>query len=119
MNDLISRQAAIDVLEERLHANGYSNVALVSELHRSIGYLMQLPSAQQEIVRCSECIYADGYDHCKLVEWWNVSDDFCSRGEKREDDIHTEHSRSSEDDWDYLMHNAREKLHEQLKIKEE
>ena len=48
MNDLISRQAAINVLEERLQANGYSNVALVSELNRSIGYLMQLPSVQPE-----------------------------------------------------------------------
>lgn len=46
MNELIRRQDAIDVLEERLWANGYSNVALVSELNRSIGYLMQLPSAQ-------------------------------------------------------------------------
>ena len=46
MDDLISRQAAIDVLEERLRANGYSNVALVSELNRSIGYLMRLPSAE-------------------------------------------------------------------------
>lgn len=48
MDELISRQAAIDVLEERLQANGYSNVALVSELNRSIGYLMQLPPAQPE-----------------------------------------------------------------------
>ena len=48
MADLIDRQQAIDVLEERLQANGYSNVALVSELNRSIGYLMQLPSAQPE-----------------------------------------------------------------------
>lgn len=55
MSDLIDRQAAIDVLEERLQANGYSNVALVSELNRSIGYLMQLPSVQPEIVRCKDC----------------------------------------------------------------
>ena len=48
MADLIDRQQAIDVLEERLQANGYSNVALVSELNRSIGYLMQLPSVQPE-----------------------------------------------------------------------
>ena len=48
MNDLISRRAAIDELEERIHANGYSNVALVSELNRSIGYIMRLPSAQPE-----------------------------------------------------------------------
>ena len=48
MDDLISRQAAIDVLEERLQANGHSNVALVSELNRSIRCLMQLSSAQHE-----------------------------------------------------------------------
>ena len=50
MDDLISRQAAIDALEERLQANGYSNVALVSELNRIIGYLMRLPSAQPDII---------------------------------------------------------------------
>ena len=49
MGDCISRQAAIDELEERLRANGYTNVALVSELNRCIGYIMQLPSAQPEI----------------------------------------------------------------------
>ena len=48
MSDLISRQAAIDALEGRLQANGYSNVALVSELNRIIGYLMRLPSAQRK-----------------------------------------------------------------------
>jgi transcriptional regulator with XRE-family HTH domain len=53
--DCIERQAAIDVLEERLQANGYSNVALVSEFNRSIGYLMRLPSAQPEIIRCNDC----------------------------------------------------------------
>lgn len=45
-DDVISRQAAIDVLVERRRANGYSNVALVSEFNRSIGYLMRLPSSQ-------------------------------------------------------------------------
>lgn len=59
MSDLISRQAAINVLEERLQANGYSNVALVSELNRSIGYLMQLPSAQPEHGRWIEDYYYD------------------------------------------------------------
>lgn len=49
IKDCISRQAAIDELEERLRANGYTNVALVSELNRCIGYIMQLPSAQPEI----------------------------------------------------------------------
>ena len=56
--DTISRQDAIDVLEERLQANGHSNVALVSELNRCIGYLMQLPSAQSEL---EDKIRAIGY----------------------------------------------------------
>ena len=46
-DDTISRKAAIGVLEERLKTNGYSNTALVSELNRSIGYLMRLPSAER------------------------------------------------------------------------
>ena len=60
-DDLISRQAAINVLEERLQANGYSNVALVSELNRSIGYLMRLPSAQPN-----------------TCEYWDDESDFCA-----------------------------------------
>jgi len=49
ITDSISRTAVIDELEERLRANGYSNVRLVSELNRCIGYIMRLPSAQQWI----------------------------------------------------------------------
>ena len=60
---LISLNAVIDELEERIRANGYSNVALVSELNRSIGYIMRLPSAQKKghwidegtNYSCSEC----------------------------------------------------------------
>lgn len=70
IDDLISRQAAIDELIERIRANGYTNAALVSELKRSIGYLMLLPSAEPKrkhgywngkpicgyaTVRCSVC----------------------------------------------------------------
>ena len=61
--DCISRQAALDVLEERLQANGYSNVALVSEFNRSIGYLRRLSSAQpeQRWIPCKERMpYIDG-----------------------------------------------------------
>jgi hypothetical protein len=63
-NDLISRQAAIDVLEERLKANGYSNATLVSELNRCIGYLMRLPSADVQPRETAEWVYGekDGAD---------------------------------------------------------
>lgn len=64
--DLISRQAAINVLEERLQANGYSNAALVSELNRSIGYLKRLPSAERREVQSSEC------------EYWDDESNFCT-----------------------------------------
>lgn len=47
-DDLISRQAAIDELEERVYANRCST-AVVSELNRSIGYILHLPSAQRWI----------------------------------------------------------------------
>lgn len=45
-NDCISRQATIDEIEERKNANGYRNVAVISELNRLEGYIMRLPSAQ-------------------------------------------------------------------------
>ena len=48
MSDLIDRQAAIDEIEERKNANGYCNVAVISELNRLEGYIMQLPSAEPE-----------------------------------------------------------------------
>lgn len=88
--DCVSRQAAIDVLEERLQANGYSNVALVSELNRSIGYLMRLPSAQPEIVRCKDCYLR--YTSCPMVvrygnalTFFTGDEDFCSYGKGEEE----------------------------------
>ena len=38
-----------------------------------------------EVVRCKDCKHADKYHHCDKVSWWNNEDDFCSRGERRED----------------------------------
>jgi len=86
VGDTISRQAAIDVLEERLQANGYTNVALVSELNRSIGYLMRLPSAQPEIVRCKDCIF---HGLCRTSPKWAVApkdDWYCADAERRTDE---------------------------------
>lgn len=47
MGDLIRRQEVIDELEERVYANR-GNAAVVSELNRSIGYILKLPTAQPE-----------------------------------------------------------------------
>lgn len=74
MDDLISRQAAIDVLEERLQANGYSNVALVSELNRSIGYLMRLPSAERHGRWIKK--YRGNYLCSVCGAWYRTTDDY-------------------------------------------
>lgn len=37
-----------------------------------------------DIVRCSECVYADKYYHCNYMTTWNNPDDFCSYGERKE-----------------------------------
>lgn len=89
-NDTIYRQAAINVLEERLQANGYSNIALVSELNRSIGYLMRLPAAEPEIIRCKDCKHRDvekGFCEGRGWPMQLVPDDgFCDKGERRTDE---------------------------------
>ena len=45
MDDLISRQAVIDEIEERKFANR-TVIPVVSELNRLEGYILRLPSAQ-------------------------------------------------------------------------
>ena len=89
-NDTIYRQAAINVLEERLQANGYSNIALVSELNRSIGYLMRLPAAEPEIIRCKDCKHRDVEKGFCEGRGWPMQlvpgDGFCDKGERRTDE---------------------------------
>ena len=112
MDDLISRQAAIDELEERKFANGRTgepNVAVISELNKAIGYIMRLPSAQpercedcvnfnktrllipqSEIIRCKDCKYSDTDNTLGVMFCWRVSyheaseDGFCSWAKRRE-----------------------------------
>ncbi len=37
-----------------------------------------------EIIRCKDCKHADEYCHCSYTTWWNSPNDFCSKGERRE-----------------------------------
>ena len=83
MNDLISRQAAIDAL---YHVDEYNG--------RSVEAIRKLPSAQPEIIRCGQCKYAevadtedsqDGYT-CQFHRgsiWFSGS--YCSWAERRHD----------------------------------
>lgn len=100
MSDLIERDKTIDTLQMDISiipyakAREYAN-AVIETIHNR---LEQLPSAQPE--KCSDIL-----EELKADDYYNY--------------IHTGHSRFSEDDWDYLIHNAKEKekLHERLNIK--
>ena len=59
MNDLISRQAAIDMLKNRWKkTRNYEGIGddIAEECEL---YLKQVPSVQPEIIRCKDCIYYD------------------------------------------------------------
>ena len=94
MSDLIDRQAAIDAL---YHVDEYNG--------RSVEAIRKLPPAQPEIIRCKDCKHWIPYDWMFSEVWQsrNINDypedeigcnycdvamkanDFCSRGERRED----------------------------------
>ena len=77
--DCISRQAAIDIVDDIrdcISVDGYW--AFIERLKKT-------PSAQPELIRCHECKYYDGRP-CGKVDWYNSADDYCSREKRREDE---------------------------------
>ena len=96
MSDSIDRQAAIDEIDEWIKAfreNGHKESAADACLIQ-VG-IIQLPSAQPEIIRCKDCkhyYYADNRIQqeqrytCDLYgDRWNP-DDYCSYAERKTDD---------------------------------
>ena len=79
-NDVISRQAAIDAHYEYCNKHPDAGFPVWS-----LKILEDLPSAQPEIVRCKECVYADENYHCDYMTTWNYGDCFCSYGKRRTD----------------------------------
>ena len=83
MDDLISRQAAIDAVQNRHMMLNKEKVLLINDLEK-------LPSAQPEIVRCKDCKYAEYIDDVKTL-WCTecgqgrtvAPNDFCSYAERR------------------------------------
>lgn len=95
MDDLISRQAAIDAVRTVIGDNRSISVCEAIE---------QLPSAEPQIIRCKDCKHWIPYDWMFSEVWQskNIADypedeigcawsdmamkanDFCSRGERRE-----------------------------------
>lgn len=98
IDDLISRQAAIDAILQRLDALkglrfGTSTFrdGLADGYARIMSDLQYLPSAQPEIIRCKDC------KHWGIHKWLNIpwcrelhidrgAEDFCSTPKRREDD---------------------------------
>ena len=61
MDDLISRQAAIDAIEHRLAEPAYQHEGedWYTGMNCAESELYELPSAQPEIIHCYDCIYYD------------------------------------------------------------
>ena len=77
-SDCISRQAAIEALKEAF------NPSITNFVKAKIA-IDNLPSAQPEIVRCKECVYADENYHCDYMTTWNYGDCFCSYGKRKKE----------------------------------
>ena len=100
MDDLISRQTAIDKFESWLKVEGYSEGEL-NMLKAILCELRELPTAKAEVIRCYECKYAS-YEPCGHVKnvyvcnrtrWTrmnggNLSVCFCSYAEREGEDVH-------------------------------
>ena len=96
MDDLISRQAAIDAINCDITITGRQNAELVAAtIGAFVDRIKALPSAQPEIIRCRDCKYwvpgyitdNDDFIPPKCGEWQQMvghsSDDYCSLAERR------------------------------------
>lgn len=91
MSDLISRQAAIEALNDEFTIIGKTNAIVVQDYIRRVNNrLHDLPSAQPEVIRCKDCkhweydvIFADGW--CRGRHQGNP-DWFCANAERRIDE---------------------------------
>ena len=53
-----------------------------------VDVLTKLPSAQPEIIRCKDCWhYPSEYADCPMIGWARNENDFCSKAERRTDEI--------------------------------
>ena len=97
MNDLISRQAAIDAIKkntfrltfaEEQNCEGHvawSAEAVYSDVME--GALLELPSARPEIIYCGECKHMMPNGKCRQFADSTIrpsASDFCSAGERKD-----------------------------------
>ena len=91
MDDLISRQAAIDALmsltiykskREIVQAADKDENSWIGGVAECIDEIEDLPSAQPEIIRCKDCTHYFG-EWCCENRHYLKDYDFCSRAERR------------------------------------
>ena len=79
-NSLIKRQDAINALIEW--------VTKLFDDRSVVDVINELPSAQPEIIRCKDCWhYPSEYADCPMIGWARNENDFCSKAERRTDEI--------------------------------
>lgn len=83
MSDLISRQAAIDAVLDRMDTEKHGRNAKPEEIKWT---LERVPSAQPEIIRCGKCTHKDKkIDYCHRLGITICECDYCSFAERRTD----------------------------------
>lgn len=102
MSDLIDRQAAIDALErykinDPMYGLDENEQGWNEGLDTAIELLKELPSAQPEIIRCEDCKWYGRADKRRFYRGMDClqhridtiipDKDFCSRAERRTDEI--------------------------------
>lgn len=85
--DTISRQAVIDALERQKDktAKGEIGSFYNTIIQHDIDVIVELPSAQPEIVRCKDCAHYNTGFEC-LIEGYGIErekDWFCGSAERR------------------------------------
>ena len=103
MDDLISRQAAIDAINCDITITGRQNAELVAATIGSFAdRIKALPSAQPDIIRCKDCKWWDRYNDykgycmaaksCTYTTHWDIQirrtydgDFYCAHAEPKEE----------------------------------
>ena len=95
MNDLISRQQAIDAVKSRKTAEQSSaGIMRNAVVDFCVDIIKKLPSAQPEIIRCKDCKYWDttwqndyapNYHYCPMIDGTHRNDFYCADAERREE----------------------------------
>ena len=83
MDDLISRQAAIDALRD---AENHAFNSYYQGLKKAHKIIADLPFAQPEIIYCKDCKWKQGAECVRFADVRPFPSDFCSRAERRTDE---------------------------------